>query len=116
LLLFGVHRDATSGDDLANPIFSDQNSIETGRTIYQENCAACHGPRGIPPTGLDLNPYPLDLTVHVPQHTDGSIFQFIHDGLPGTGMRAWGEGDGALSDEQIWHVVNFLRTLGTVQE
>jgi copper transport protein len=116
LLLFGVHEDSTDTTGLTNPIFQDQNSIATGRTIYQENCAACHGPRGIPPEGLELNPYPLDLTVHVPQHTDGDIFGFIHDGLPGTAMRAWGEGDDALTDEQIWHVVNFLRTLGTVDE
>jgi mono/diheme cytochrome c family protein len=116
LLLFGVHRDTRDTANLTNPIFPDQNSIATGRTIYSENCAACHGQRGIPPRGLELNPYPLDLTVHVPQHTDGAIFQFIHDGLPGTAMRAWGEGDGALSDEQIWHLVNFLRTLGTVDQ
>jgi copper transport protein len=116
LLLFGVHRDAaTPADQLKNPVFPDQNSITTGRTLFQENCASCHGQRGIPPKGLDLNPYPLDLTVHVPQHTDGAIFTFIHDGVPGSAMRAWGKED-LLSEEQIWHLVNFLRTLGTVDE
>ncbi len=116
LLLFGVHRDESDTANLSNPIFPDQNSIATGRQLYEENCASCHGQRGIPPRGLDLNPYPLDLTVHVPQHTDGEVFGFIHNGLPGTAMRAWGEGDGALTDEQIWHVVNFLQTLGTVDQ
>jgi cytochrome c5 len=116
LLLFGVHRDdATPAAQLSNPIFPDQNSATLGRTLYGENCAACHGQRGIPPRGLDLNPYPLDLTVHIPQHTDGEVFTFIHDGLVGTAMRAWGK-DGVFTDDQIWHLVNFLRTLGTVDE
>ena len=49
-LLFGVHRDAaTPADQLKNPVFPDQNSITTGRTLFQENCASCHGQRGIPP-------------------------------------------------------------------
>jgi mono/diheme cytochrome c family protein len=116
LLLFGVHKDAVPGAALKNPIFPDEASVSTGRQIFNANCASCHGPRGVPPQGLDLNPYPLDLTVHVPQHPDGQLYTFIHDGLPGTAMRAWSEGDGSLSDEQIWHLVNFLRTLGTVDQ
>ncbi|HNM77482.1 MAG TPA: hypothetical protein PKI89_03905, partial [Tepidiformaceae bacterium] len=68
-----------------------------------------------PPKGLDLNPYPLDLTVHAPQHADGALFNFISKGVPGTAMRAWGSGDGKLTEEQIWHLVNFLRTLTPVE-
>ncbi|WBL36151.1 cytochrome c [Tepidiforma flava] len=63
----------------------------------------------MPPPGLDLNPYPLDLTVHVPQHPDGQLFRFIADGIPGTAMPAWKEQ--GLTDEEIWHLVNYLRTL-----
>ena len=113
LLLFGVH----SHDAAAiprNPVVADQNSITQGRTIYQQNCVACHGQNGVPPAGLDLNPYPLDLTVHVPQHPDGTLYNFITRGIPGSAMRAWGDGDGKLADDQVWHVVNYLRTRGTV--
>lgn len=117
LLLFGVH----SHDQLTttlpkNPIFPDSNSIATGRTLYQQNCAACHGLNGVPPKGLDLNPYPLDLTVHVPQHPEGQIHNFIANGIPGSAMRAWNQGQGKLTDEQIWHLVNYLRTLGSVDQ
>ena len=35
------------------------------------------------------------------------LFTFIHDGLPG-GMPQWA---GTLSDNQIWDVINFLRSL-----
>ncbi len=117
LLLFGVHAhlsSPTGSVKLVNPIFPDQNSISTGRTLYQQNCIACHGQNGVPPKGLSLNPYPLDLTVHVPLHTDGELDTFIARGIPGSAMRAWSEGDGKLSTDQIWHVVNFLHTLTPV--
>jgi copper transport protein len=114
LLLFGVHGHEETGDNLVNPVYPDANSINTGRTLFQQNCAVCHGRNGVPPQGLDLNPYPLDLTVHVPQHSDSQIFRFIDQGLPGTAMRAWGEDEGSLTEEQIWHLVNFLRTLSPV--
>ncbi|OAI41574.1 hypothetical protein AYO38_00645 [bacterium SCGC AG-212-C10] len=117
LLLFGVHRDPPPLGVPMNPIFPDENSIARGRELYQANCAKCHGVSGVPPKGLDLNPQPLDLTVHVPQHpSDGQLFEFIARGFPSTAMRAWAEGDDKLSDEQIWHIVNYLRTFGSVSQ
>jgi copper transport protein len=118
LLLFGVHAhpEDSASQALSNPIFPDQNSIATGRALFGQNCAACHGLNGVPPKGLDLNPYPLDLTVHVPAHPDGQLFSFVSNGIPGSAMRAWASGDGKLSTEQIWHLVNFLRTLTPVDK
>jgi len=114
LLLFGVHAHDTARPP-DNPIFPDRESIARGRMLYQQNCQSCHGSTGVPPVGLDLSPYPLDLTVHVPQHADGEVFTFIKDGVPGTAMIAWGD-EGGLTDEEIWHLVNYLRTLHTVEE
>jgi copper transport protein len=111
LLLFGVHSDAATSTLPRNPIVADQNSVAAGKKIYEQNCVTCHGLQGVPPRGLNLNPYPLDLTVHVPQHPDGQIYQFIANGFPGTAMKSWSRGDGKLSNDQIWHLVNFLRTL-----
>ncbi len=115
LLLFGVHSHAVTGPIPTNPIAADANSIAQGKALFEQNCSACHGQTGVPPKGLDLNPYPLDLTVHAPLHPDGQLFNFINNGVPGSAMRAWGSGDGKLTTEQIWHIVNFLRTL-TPQE
>ncbi|WP_322796409.1 FixH family protein [Tepidiforma sp.] len=114
LLLFGVHAHEPPTGMPTNPIFPDADSIARGRALYEANCIACHGRTGVPPPGLDLNPYPLDLTVHVPRHPDGQIFRFIADGIPGTAMPAWKEQ--GLSDEEIWHLVNYLRTLAPVTE
>ncbi|MCC7365395.1 MAG: copper resistance protein CopC [Dehalococcoidia bacterium] len=116
LLLFGVHGHEPSPDIPTNPVFPDENSLTQGRELYQQNCIGCHGRTGVPPVGLNVDPYPLDLTVHAPQHPDGVLYNFIADGVPGSAMRAWGSGDGALSEEQIWHLVNYLRTLGAADE
>lgn len=113
LLLFGVHSHLAPGALPSNPIFPDQNSIATGRALYQDNCVACHGQKGVPPEGLKLNPYPLDLTVHVPQHPDGLLYNYIAHGIPGSSMPAWGD-NGTFTPDQIWHIVNYLRTLGSV--
>ncbi|WP_098504248.1 copper resistance protein CopC [Tepidiforma thermophila] len=114
LLLFGVHAHEPQAGLPTNPIFPDADSIAKGRALYEANCIACHGRTGVPPPGLDLNPYPLDLTVHVPQHPDGQLYRFIADGIPGTAMPAWQEQ--GLTDEEIWHLVNYLRTLAPVTE
>ena len=112
LLLFGVHSHTSTSGLPSNPIYPDQDSISRGKALFQQNCAACHGQNGVPPGGLALNPYPLDLTVHAPLHPDGQLFQFISKGVPGSAMRAWSQGPGNFSNDQIWHLVNFLRTLG----
>jgi putative copper resistance protein D len=53
-------------------------------------------------------PPPADLSTHVPLHTDGQIFYFITNGFPGTAMPAFAN---ALTDQQRWDLVNYLRTL-----
>jgi putative copper resistance protein D len=58
----------------------------------------------------DLVPPPADLSTHVPLHTDGQIFYFITNGFPGTAMPSFAN---ALTDQQRWDLVNYLRTLAT---
>jgi mono/diheme cytochrome c family protein len=114
LLLFAVHNHEMDADLPTNPVFPDANSIAAGRRLYDQNCIACHGRTGVPPAGLQLNPYPLDLTVHVPQHPDGQLYNFIANGVPGSAMVAWK--DEGLTEEQIWHLVNYLRTFSPVDQ
>jgi mono/diheme cytochrome c family protein len=93
-----------------NPVAPDAQSIEAGRMLYATECLECHGALGLGdgPRAATLNPPPLNLTVHVPLHGDGQLFQFISGGVPGTAMPVFG---GRLTDEQIWNLVNYLRTL-----
>jgi copper transport protein len=102
-------------DNLINPFPPTANSLETGQRLYRENCQSCHGVagHGDGPQAAGLNPPPLDLVVHVPLHPDGALFGFIQNGVPGTAMPAWGN---KLTDEEIWHIVNYIRAFEEVTQ
>ncbi len=93
-----------------NPIPPSSESVNMGLALYQTHCLLCHGYDGVGdvPSAAAMNPPPADLTVHVPLHPDRALFDFVHDGIPGTAMPALGA---ALSDEEIWHIINYTRTL-----
>ena len=39
---------------------------------------------------------------------DARLFKTVHDGKPGTAMGAWRE---ALTDDEIWDTIAYVRTL-----
>ena len=96
--------------DMVNPFPPNPESLQVGKETYGLHCQSCHGDtgRGDGPAGVGLDPPPADLTIHVPLHPDGDLFGFIEDGVPGTGMAPLG---GVLTDDEIWHVINYIRTL-----
>lgn len=80
----------------------------TGREIYTNTCIRCHGIDGKGAMGLQLVPKPADLTSPAIQsRLDASLFKRIHDGKPNTAMGAWST---ALSDDEIWDVLAYVRT------
>ena len=93
-----------------NPIPSTSESVAAGLSLYTTHCQSCHGTEGLGdgPASVGLNPPVADLVVHVPLHPDRALFDFIHDGIQGAAMPALGE---TLSDDEIWHLVNYMRTL-----
>ena len=94
-----------------NPFPLNRESIDSGSTTYAATCATCHGEsgKGDGPAAVALNPAPADLAIHVPLHTDAELFDFIADGIDGTPMVPQ---LGNLSEDEIWHLVNFIRTFG----
>lgn len=108
-----IVRSGAPGDDtlpVSDPVPANQASIDAGRALYAANCQSCHGESGTGdgPSRAGLPTAPADLTTHVPLHGDRELFRFIRDGL--ITMPAWGD---QLSDEEIWHLVNYIRTLST---
>ena len=93
-----------------NPIPPTSESVATGLSLYTTHCQLCHGTEGMGdgPSSASMIPPPADLVVHVPLHPDRALFDFIHDGLQETAMPGLGD---ALSDDEIWHIVNYIRTL-----
>ena len=94
-----------------NPVRPSAASIALGRERYVTFCVPCHGPEakgGV--TGLVATkfiPTP-DLTNAElqKQRTDGYWHSYIVAG--GAVMPSYGE---ALSSEEAWHIVNFLRSV-----
>ena len=81
-----------------------------GAKIFATNCEMCHGPQGHGdgPAGQSLDPKPKDLVVLQKTVGDDYLFWRINEGKPGTSMVAW---KGILTEDQIWQVVSFIRTL-----
>ena len=98
---------------LKNPVKVTPDSIAAGKKVFDSQCAACHGPtgKGDGKAAAQLNPKPPDLTDASWKHgsTDGEMFTLIRDGTKGTGMKAYGS---KLTADQLWSVVNYVRTLG----
>ena len=96
---------------MPNPIRMSDASIAVGRTHFQTFCTPCHGPEGkggvTGPVAARFIPAP-DLTNAELQRarTDGYWHSYIVAG--GAVMPSYGE---ALSSEEAWHIVNYLRTL-----
>jgi copper transport protein len=110
VLVFNTQLAGTGETDaLTNPFPSTADSLATGRQVYQQNCQSCHGVdgRGDGPAAAGLDPPPADLVVHVPLHFDQAMFNFIKNGIPGTSMGPLGD---KLTDEEIWHVINYIKT------
>jgi len=94
-----------------NPQLASAESVQLGATLFAANCAVCHGERGLGdgPTAETLEMRPADLTApHVQQLSDGALFYIVSHGRPETPMPAW---EGVLTEDERWHVVNYLRTL-----
>ena len=98
-----------------NPIPPNSDSVTLGRELYLQNCLPCHGPsgKGDGPVGLTLNPRPADLTVHTAPgvHPDGRLYEWITFGFADNQVMPRFET--LLSDEDRWHIVNYIRTFGT---
>ena len=94
-----------------NPVKPTEASIALGRQNFHTFCVPCHGPEAkggtTGPVAVKFIPTP-DLTNAElqKQRTDGYWHSYIVVG--GAVMPAYGE---ALSSQEAWHIVNYLRTL-----
>jgi putative heme-binding domain-containing protein len=88
----------------SNPLAGNATAVTQGRNIYRGRCAVCHG--------IDAKGYRgTDLTTGDWVHggSDAQIFKTISGGVAGTEMPA----NPNMSDEEVWMVVAYLRTLGS---
>ena len=96
---------------LQNPVPPSPESVNAGKQAFTRYCANCHGLNAEGGPGNDLTPPAPDLTDKEWKRgsTDGEIFTSIKSGVPPDfNMGAFGD---QLKDEEIWTVVNYVRSL-----
>ena len=87
------------------------DAIAAGQQLYLKNCASCHGRTGQGGPGNDLIPAAPSLTGDKWDHgsTDQAIFDNIKNGIaPDFNMVPFKD---KLTDDDIWNVVNYVRSL-----
>jgi mono/diheme cytochrome c family protein/uncharacterized membrane protein len=112
LIVFGYNStDRTPTTAIANPLPNDTATLAQGQQLFAQNCAICHGTygKGDGPYAQNLNPRPVDLTgSHLTTHTDGDLYWWVGHGIAGTGMPSF---SGTLTDQDIWSVIRYVRSL-----
>lgn len=95
-----------------NPNSPVAKTIGEGRTLYQENCASCHGASGMGDgeAANTLNPSPalLAYMIQMPMSVDEYMLWSISDGGAsfGSAMPAFKD---VLTQDEIWNIVTFMR-------
>ncbi len=106
-----LHRNDPEAAQLRAPFPSSDESVARGERMYEVYCWSCHG------EGADLGPVADDgrmtgiMPVSGPGSTmgvrsDGFVYLLIRDG--GAIMPSYGW---AMSDEEMWSTIHYLRTL-----
>jgi mono/diheme cytochrome c family protein len=93
---------------MANPVAKGDASNKAGKTLYDKNCASCHGKAGLGDgvKARALKTFPGDFSLAEYQdQTDGDHFYKTK-----TGRGEMPKYEGKMSDTDIWNVVNYMRT------
>jgi mono/diheme cytochrome c family protein len=96
-----------------SPLKDQAAAAAAGKPLYAANCASCHGDagKGDGPIAENIAVKPSDLTKgEVPTRSDGEIFLVVRNGKMRDGKMAMPPVK-KLTDEQIWQVVAYVRTL-----
>jgi len=93
---------------MKNPVASGDASTKSGLALYTKNCASCHGKAGLGEgvKARSLKQFPGDFSkADYQKQSDGDLFyktKFGRDEMP--------KYDGKLADDDIWNIVNYMRT------
>ena len=71
-------------------------TMEGWESLYQDNCAACHGEHQEGDIGPELVGADYEEEI---------LFELIYNGIPDGGMPAFSN----LGSDKVWKIVNFLK-------
>lgn len=87
--------------------------MKDAREHFADHCSQCHANDGSGKTEMGQYLYPRapDMRLPATQNlSDGELYYIIRNGVPLTGMPAWGEPN-LVQDDDSWQLVLFIRHL-----
>jgi cytochrome c len=106
------HHLTIGGRHDVNPVKETAENIEEGKKIFGYYCVVCHGRdgqnTGVPFATQMSPPIPSLASADVQSYSDGQLKWVITNGIFPSGMPA---SKGTLSDDDMWHIVAYLRHL-----
>lgn len=103
LVLFSIAATVVAQD--TNPFSNDAQAAGVGKGMFRIYCAPCHGIHGQGGRGPDLT-----RGVYNSGERDSDLFRTIAGGVAGSEMEGYA---GTVSDENIWRLVTFIRSLAS---
>jgi mono/diheme cytochrome c family protein len=94
---------------MKNPVAVGDVSTKAGLALYIKNCASCHGKAGLGDgvKARTLKTFPGDFSnPGFQKQSDGDLFYKTK-----TGRDEMPKYESKLADEDIWNIVNYMRTL-----
>ena len=95
-------------EEMANPVPPTEENFAEGGRLYEAQCAFCHGADGTGTDRTGVQFYPPVPSLAPPQNqlTDAQMHFVIQRGIRYTAMPSFAN---ALSEDQIWKVVLWIR-------
>ena len=93
------------------PDYHTNMSIGAGKDLYAGECVSCHASSGteVSAVGRGMSPRAVALNSgSVQTYSDRELFSLIEEGVRFTGMPGFA---GTEASDQIWSIVDFLRSL-----
>lgn len=101
-----------------NPVAWTYENVMEGQMLYRQHCANCHcwDGDGDGPQSVGMQPMPRNfskLSDYKYGTGDLALFRTARHGIPGSPMTVAPPG---VTDEQVWKIVHFVRTMQPAQE
>lgn len=104
ILILGVSVPAFSGARaVPQPSRPPQADLDSAKQMFETSCASCHGFDAGGGVGPNIQRVPAN-------RGDDEVVKIIKNGVPGTGMPAFG---GTLTDAQTMQIVAYIRSLAS---
>jgi mono/diheme cytochrome c family protein len=105
-------RSSRSVQEIPNPVPLTDAALAEGLDLYEKQCTFCHGPDGGGPDSSGVQFYPPVPSLLSPQNqlTDSQMYFVVQRGIRYTAMPSFAK---AMTDDQIWKVILWLRAQAT---